>query len=346
MRKLSALLLLILIPSLCDAQIFRRRYNVCPDCQPQPYIPSTVPFVPVPNPDPETKPAPVSTDPNLDIVNEIIPPEVRVRNPNVQCAWVAGEEVFVAAGYPQFKGWGEAAAKTHQWHGADMENIIAGLKSQGVDCKSTRNHDLSIFDYAKAEGVGVYVQIPGHALVCALLTDTTAYMVNNYDDPKLSQRIQKWTRSRFLREWTGVGCCPLFNKRKKPKEPIPTVTPSQPRPAEPTKPIDKPAEPVASGCKCPPPQDLSKITDGLNRLVDSVTVVNKSVGTLSDKVSTIDQRLTTAEGKLANSSPVGQLPPPSAVVPDPRIQEVQDKLAKLEANLKQSGTLHITATPK
>lgn len=319
--------------------------NSCPDNS-FPVSPNNVPFVPIPAPELSNG---VVTQDDLDLVNSIIPVENRVRNPNVQCAWVAGEEIFVSAGYLQFKGWGEAAARTRRWHGAGMSNILAGCDSVGVPYKSTRNGDLSIFEHAKNEGVGVYVQIPGHALVCALLTDKWAYMVNNHDDPKLSQRVEKWSRSRFLREWTRVACCPLH--KKKPKEPV--VTPTQPteptKPSKPAKPKPaEPAKPVEPGCKCPPPQDLSKITDGLGKLVESVSavnnnvgIVNKSVNDLSAKVGSIDQRLVVVEGKLASPS----VPPPSITAPE--VKTIQDKLQKLEDSIrKQSGTLHISVTPK
>lgn len=308
------------------------------------------PYAPIPVSMPEEK-KPDAIDDEMAYVNEVIPVDVRVRNPNVQCAWVAAEEVFVAAGYPQFKGWGESAAKTRRWFGASISHVTAGLDSQNVPYKVTTRHDLSIFDYARKERVGVYVTIPGHALVCGLLTDKAAYMINNYDDQNASKRVEKWSRAKFLSLWTGTACCPCNRKRPKPGEK--PVAPEQPtQPATPAKPIEQP-KPVEPGCKCPPPQDLTKITDGLNKLVDSVTainvnvgVVNKSVGTLSDKVTAIDQRLTVAEGRLAASSPGSQPPPPSATVPDPNIKIIQDKLAALEANLKQSGTLHIKVTPK
>ncbi len=179
--------------------------------------------------------------------------------------------------------------------------------------------------------MGVYVQVPGHALVVLRISGNTAYMLQNYSS---GSKIEKWPLSRFLSSWEGVGCCP----KHKPKKPV--VLP-MPEPATPA-----PAPKVEPATPTPPPQDLSKITDGLGRLVDSVTIVNKSVATLTDKVTTIDQRLVTVEGKLASPPPTVSLPPPSTVTPDPRIQEVQDKLAKLEASLKQSGTLHITVSPK
>lgn len=272
-----------------------------------------------------------------------VPEDMRPRNVSGQCAWDAGESVFGGAGYTEFKGWGRNASRIG-WVGGWVTGVTHAAQAYGIETKVVTNKDYSIFEYAEKAGVPVYIQIavycPNDHAVCLTGLDADyAYILDNNGPPV----VKKWPRRTFDRVWNGIACCPCHRKNPKPVVPAP-VKPSQPKPTEPVKPADQP-KPV-SGCNCPPAQDLKPITDGLNRLVDSVAVVNKSVGDLTTKVGSIDQRLVTVEGKLANPPQVIQLPPPSTVTPDPAIKQMQDKLDKLEANMKQSGTLHITVTPK
>lgn len=165
-------------------------------------------------------------------------------------------------------------------------------------------------------------------------------------------RVGKITGPKDLREFV-LAC--LRKKNRNPPKIGPQPGEVKPEPEKPTAPVKptEPPKPVEPSCKCPPPADLSKITEGISKLTDSVSVVsnnvgivNKSVADLSTKVGAIDQRLVTVEGKL---SKLDTLPPPSTVTcpPDPAIKQMQEKLAKLEKAVRnQSGTLHISVTPK
>jgi len=344
MRLISALLLLCMLPSVADAQLFRRRerYAPCPDGNCQPYSSPEHPSLPV-------APAPeVSPDDASEYVD--IPLDARPRNVNGNCVWNASESVFVGAGYDEFRGISKNAVK-EGWHGAWITNLEAACKTAGIEYRTERNGKTDIFDYAKSEGVPVYIQIQvsrpnDHAVACLGLNDRYAYILDNNGPPV----VQKWSRSKFNAKWNGIACCPLHRKHKKPKEPkgnqTPIVAPVNPetKPAEPTK-------PVVEGCKCPP-ADLSKVTDGLNKLLEAVSTTNKSVGDLSVKVgnveqrvSGIDQRLVVVEG-MQRSCPSGPLPPPPTTTPDPAIKQVQDDLQKLKEQMRQSGTLKVTVAPK
>jgi len=349
MRTLSALLLVCLLPSLANAQLFRRNRG-CPDGNCQPYYgsPSSAPIHPSIAPEPGVAVEPAKDESAIDFTE--IPVDLMVRNENGNCVWCAGEPVFVSAGWESLRGIAHKAMQEgfpnkaiREQGNIDVSNLVSALKDAGVPYKLSRDGSMDIFKYAKEEGVAVYVQIrvikPNDHAVAVVGMDETHVRVLDNNGPK---KIQTWTMERFKRVWNGVACCPLHRKNKKPKEPAtPAVTPTTPK------------EPVGPVAPTTPAPDLSKIIDGLNKLVDSVTAinnnvgtVNKSVGTLNDKVTAIDQRLVTVEGRLAASSPGNQSPPPSTVTPDPNIKVIQDKLAKLEANLKQSGTLHISATQK
>lgn len=335
MKHLSALLLLCLLPSLCDAQLLggifdrRGRRNVCPggDCiQPSNPTPADHPTI---MPEPGVTPAPAKS---IDFVE--VTPEDMPRNQSGQCTWCALMTVFCSAGYESTRHIVDTAVR-EGWHHGEVDNIIGALKAAGIEYKLTTSGDMSIFDHARAEGVGVLIHIRtndprvGHSVAVVGMDANSVRVVDN-NGPKV---IQTWTMDKFKRLWQGTACCPL--KRKKPKPPTApaTPTPTDTTPAGPPKPV------VDSGCKC----DNSKIATALTTLTDAVTATNKSVGDLSSHVASIDQRLVVAEGKLSG---VGQFPPPSVTTPDPAIKAVADELAKLKESLKQSGTLRVTVTPK
>lgn len=339
MRFISTCLLLCLLPSIAEAQLFRRRerYAPCPDGNCQPYSSPEHPSLPV-APAPEVSPEDAS-----EYVD--IPLDARPRNVNGNCVWNASESVFVGAGYDEFRGISKNAVK-EGWHGAWITNLEAACKTAGIEYRTERNGKTDIFDYAKSEGVPVYIQIQvsrpnDHAVACLGLNDRYAYILDNNGPPV----VQKWSRSKFNSKWNGIACCPLHRKNRKPKEPkTPIVAPVVPE----TKPVE-PAKPAVEPCKCPPPADLSKITNGLDKLIDAVSTTNKSVGELSVKVGSveqrvngIDQRLVVVEGMQRSQ---GSLPPPSTTTPD-AIKQVQDDLQKLKEQMRQSGTLKVTVTPK
>lgn len=180
--------------------IFNRRPNV----QPGPYAPA-----PHPSLTPDGNPVPVPAE--MAQYEAIIPAKYRVRNTQGNCTWCAVESVFGAAGYGSFDGIKERAVR-EGWHGAHIGNVVSALKDAGVEYKLVTDGDLSIFDYARKEGVGLLVEIPGHHLACVGLTADAAYMVDNNGPPVIS----KWSRADFLKRWRGIACCPLHKKPNRP----------------------------------------------------------------------------------------------------------------------------------
>jgi hypothetical protein len=224
------------------------------------------------------------------------------------------------------------------WHGNTISDVKAAIRDSGVECIITENRDWSIFDYARKEGVGVYVQIPGHALVCLAVDEKRAYMLDNNGPLK----VQTWPRAKFNQLWDGVACCPKFKLPRifKPKDKPADKPKDDPKPeVKPVKPCDCPKD--QPGCKC----DNKSINDALTKLTEVATLTNKSVGDLSVKVNVLDQRLVAVEGKLAGEKPATP-PPPSAATPDPAIKQIQDELDKLKKNLNGSATLRVTVIPK
>jgi hypothetical protein len=214
-------------------------------------------------------------DPVLDEVDEIIPPEVRARNPNIQCVWSAAEDVLVGAGYTEFKGWAEQGDKEGKG-GSDLSRVQMALDAKGIGYKAQRQRDTSIFDYARQEGVGVYCQVPGHALVCVALTDRYAYVINNYTSEERSKHVEKWPRSKFMNEWTGCSFCPLHRKRPRPDAPkVPETKPTTP--VAPTTPVIQPGPKGDTGPAGPPGKDGASI--------DTTALVNQIAAMVDGKLA-------------------------------------------------------------
>src|SRR5438132_11587838 len=100
MRFVLGILVTLLALTPASAQrhhIFNRNRpdNYCPDC----YTPNYSPRIP--GVTPETEPA---VDTELAEMEKIIPADCRVQNRGPNCGWCALEDVFVAAGYENFKG--------------------------------------------------------------------------------------------------------------------------------------------------------------------------------------------------------------------------------------------------
>jgi hypothetical protein len=297
-------------------------------------------------------------------LEEILPTALRNRNPGIECAYIAAEEVLVAAGYDEFKGWGTTVPNGGRGYGREMAYILAALDERGIEYYSTRNGDTSIFDKARQAKVAVYVQVPGHAYTVLVLTKRYAYIVNNFTAPgpqfntqaeEQSKKVYRVERSYFLRQrWEGIAWCLKCRRKKKDPPVAPAPVPVQPGPLNPTPPVGPPGpvvapppaeKPPAAPCNCPPPQkvDLGPVLDGMAKLTEANVATAKAVGDLAGKIGTIDARLVTVEGKLADAA---KLPPPSTVTPDQIAKAVKDEMAKLRQSLRQSGTLRISVTPK
>jgi hypothetical protein len=300
----------------------------------------------------QNRPAqPEVDEPKPGELDEIIPAEFRTRNPNVQCVWVAASEVLAGAGYSEFQGWGEVGHR-EGFRGSEMGYVLKALDERNIPYKSQRNNrNTDIFDFAHKEGVGVYVQIPGHALVVVRLTHRYAYVINNYSNVEASKKIQRWTRDEFIRRWEGAAFCPLKRKRPRPQQivqpPPQTVPAVQPGPLNPTPPVVHPAPPPAEKpapkeCQCKP-VELGPVNEALVKLTEIAAATSKSVADLGGKVGTLDARIAVVEGKLADAA---TLPPPSATVSPEQLKAVQDELTRLRNSLKQSGTLKVTVLPK
>lgn len=346
MKKILLFLLffLAIVPD-AHGQLFPRifrprdRYPVCPgpDCTPD-YNPSHPPLAPSVEPE--------QPDALIGELDNVIPENLRIRNRQGNCVWCAMEDVFVAAGYDQFKGITERAIR-NGWAGATWSNVESAIKDSGVDVVMSKpgQRDTSIFDYARKEGVGVVVFIPGHALVCLHLDDKTAYMIdNNPSDGSGRLKILKWARSKFDKLWEGYACCP---RKKKPRpNDKPAVKPEVKPDVKPeTKPEIKPVEPP---CKCPAPTDQKAVTDALAKLTEVATLTNQSVQGLTVKVEGVDKRVGEIDKRLSVVEKKQAEPPPSQKPPeaDPRIGQIQNDLDKLRAALKRGGTLNVTITPQ
>ncbi len=302
MRRVLTLVLVLLSVAEADAQLFRRRDRYQPNCPgpncPTPGMPSA-PYKPIPNA--PTAPA----EPEVPVeLEQVIPVELRYRNPGIECAYIAAEEILVAAGYEEFKGWGTAPPTTR--YGREMGFILKAMDDFRVPYKAVRNGDTSIFDHARKEGVGVYVQIPGHALVVVGLDERHAYVINNYTAAgpasvdraeQSSKKVQRWTREKFMRLWEGVACCPL-RKRKRPDAGLPT--PPVPQPTAPALPAPGPkGDPGPAG---PPGKDGASVDTGalvqqISAMIDKKLDDRLAVDHV--KVVEIEKRLAALEGRPA-----------------------------------------------
>ncbi len=338
MRFINALLLAVLLPSLCDAQLFRRRERVYP-CYPE-----FVPSAPHPGLNPEVMPDP-QPDATLTELEAIIPPELRIRNRGGNCGWCALEDVMVAAGYEQFKGI-TARAIQKGWGGNTISNVEAAIRDSGIDALVVKDRSMEIFRHARQEGVGVYVQIPGHALVCLGLDSHHAYMLDNNPDSSGKLSIQKWARNKFDRLWEGVACCP--KRRKKPKEPAGPPAPT------------KPATPAVCPCPVKPTEpaidnktDLKPVMAKIDDLGQSMIKLTETACKITDSLGATNSRLSGVEGRLmavektrcacpGAGTPVVTPPPPS----NAELDKIREDLNKLRQSMKFSGTLTFTVDRK
>jgi hypothetical protein len=343
MRYLIVLLIFLL--SLPDArgQLFRRRDRGCPDnfCQPAP-MPSDghrdYPPVPYVKPKEEPKDEPEGAGPWSEV-----PEDMRPRNFTGQCAWDAGESVFGGAGYTEFKGWGMNASRIG-WVGGWVTGVVKAAKDFGIETKVVQNKDYSIFDYAKAEGVPVYVQImvnrPNDHAVCVTGLDKDyAYVLDNNGPPV----VKKWPRRTFDRVWNGIACCPL-HKKNKPKPVQPDNT--SPVPSQPVKPVE-PVKPAAPQVDLKPlTSKVDELGQAMVKLTESTSKIAEQVSTTNTRMTSVEERLTAAEKARCSCSGAGQTPasPPSVSKDD--LTKVQDELARLKQTLKASGTLRINIDPR
>jgi hypothetical protein len=311
-------------------------------------------YKPIPGSPTPTSPAtvqPQEAEPTSEELDAILPPDLRYRNPGIECAYISAEQVLVSGGYEEFRGWGPSLPKTD--YGREMGYILAALNERGIEYVAVRNGDTSIFEHARRERLPVYVQVPGHAYVVLRLTSRYAYIVNNFtaagpgvvdQAEKASKNVYKIDRNYFLRHrWTGSAFC-LKCRRKKKDQPAVVVQPApvQPGPLNPTPPVN-PATPPAANvvvpppCQCKPAEkvDLKPVTDALAKLTEVAVATNKNVTDLSDKVGDIDKRVTALENK-----------PPPPPQDDSKLKQVQDELDKLREQLKQGGTVRISVLPK
>jgi hypothetical protein len=297
MRTILACLALLLILPDADGQRFRPRYRpVCPDCTP--FVPS--------RPYPEIAPEPSVPDPALTELDEVVPESVRVHNQNGNCVWCAAEDVFFGAGYEQCKGLMRQALEKG-WHGAGIDDVLAVMQRANIPCKVERNRGTEIFEYARKEGVGVYIQIPGHALVCLGLTDRHAYILDNNGLLK----IEKWARSKFDRIWEGVACCPFKRKRPKPTPPAVNPEPTVPAPT----PIPAPT----------PKVDLTPVTDAISKLTERITVLEKTTGPAGPAGK--DGRDGKDGANVDSSALVNQIASQITSLIDSKLRPLTDKLA-------------------
>jgi hypothetical protein len=319
-------------------------------------------YKPIPGSPAPASPAtvqPQDAEPTAEELDVILPPDLRYRNPGIECAYISAEQVLVSGGYEEFRGWGPSLPKTD--YGREMGYILAALNERGIEYVAVRNGDTSIFEHARRERLPVYVQVPGHAYVVLRLTSRYAYIVNNFtasgpqaidQAEKSSKNVYKIDRNYFLRHrWTGSAFC-LKCRRKKKDQPAVVVSPQavpavQPGPLNPTPPVVHPAPPPAEKpalkeCQCKP-VELGPVNEALVKLTEIAAATSKSVADLGGKVGTLDARIAVVEGKLADAA---TLPPPSATVSPEQLKAVQDELARLRNRLKQSGTLKVTVLPK
>lgn len=313
MRTFSALLLLCLLPSLCEAQLLRRlfggrdRERYCPDGYCQPNSPSHPSIKPEPGVAPVVQP--------IDFAE--IPVEFMVSNQGGNCVWCAVETAFSTAGYESVKGLKDRAVR-EGWGGAWITNVISALKDAGIPYKESQNGSMDIFNYAREQGVPVYVQVrvsrpEDHAIVVVGMDDTHVRVLDN-NGPK---KVQTWTMARFKSVWGGRACCPLFRKNRKPRD------------------KDEPAKPIVAPAVCPCDQAaLKALTDRLaalekapannnvNTLTTNVTKLTELMGDQSKAVNSLIGAVNNLEGRVAKLEARGGETPPAKVLS--RIEPVRN----------------------
>lgn len=177
-----------------------------------------------------------------------IPHTYRIRNRGGNCVWAASEAICRTAGYNAFDGIMQRANE-HGWHGAGMSNVVAAMKAANIPYKASRNRDYEFLKEGVRNGSGVYVEIPGHAVVVVGIDDSSVRILDNNG----SLQVQEWSREKFAHQWEGCGIFPIFRRRPfrpspAPNEPHPPLNPNHPvePPPEPdTRPPERPLTPPA-----------------------------------------------------------------------------------------------------
>lgn len=294
MRPLLGLLLLVVLPSFCDAQLFRRRYRECPDGYCQPYQ-RPLPVIPI-----EEQKKPIDF---VDITNDTV-----VKNVGGNCVWATAEAMLLAAGYDEAKGLRDQAVK-NGWNGAWITQLAKVLDNAKIQYKISQNGDMSIFDYARQEGVPVYVQIAvnrpeDHAVEVVGMDATTVRII----DPNATSQIQTWSMEKFKRCWGGRALCPLFRKHRKKKDedqakPIVDAKPCNCKPVD-FGPVEARLVALETAAKTPAKVDLTQVNTAINQLTvnaekqlqissNLTTHVNemvKSVNSLNERVTKLEQK--------------------------------------------------------
>lgn len=314
-------------------QFFRR--NVQPNCPD-----GRCPYPPL-NPMVVVEPAePALPAEDLAKYEALIPAPHRIRNRNGNCVWCAVESVWVSAGYEQFNGI-TARAIQRGWSGATISNVTAALDAAKAPYKVERNGDPAIFAHAEKEGVGVYIQVPkfsNHALVCLSLNERRALILDNNGPPK----IQTWSRAKFDRNWSGIACCPLFKRPKRPDVKPPDHPPVQPsadlsqllKDAEEAKGRLTALESELAGMKAMQAQQgqaLQAVSSNVNTLI---TVVEKIKSSGSSSLP----------GPAGPAGPQGPAGPSGSPADEARIKAVEEDVAALRKQLAQP--IRVRVAPK
>jgi hypothetical protein len=148
-------------------------------------------------------------DAELRVWDVYIPKEYRNRNVNGNCVWCAAETVFMGAGHEQFGGVFKRAVK-EGWAGADLQNVVAYAKRDGVEVVSQRSGGPKILYDAVRNGTGAYIQSQGHAVAVVGIDDDRVVLIDN--NPPSYPGVKIWTRRHFDQWWGGTACYPKVNK--------------------------------------------------------------------------------------------------------------------------------------
>lgn len=257
----------------------------------------------------------------------VIPRELRIRNTHDNCVWAAAETITTAAGWDSFKGITQRAAG-EGWRGAGMDHVIRAYQAAGIQFRAQSSSDRSaaIFQEAMQEGVGCYFQVPGHALVCVGIDESTVRIIDSNGPPE----IQLWSRGFFDRVREGGGCFPLRRR------PVAPACPSCPRPPAdhpsltPEKPSESPKPPAA-------PPEIS--VQDLARLI--AEAVRNELG--STPVKPGKDGRDGLPGPRGEPGPAG---PPGKDADFAAIAALQARVEALEKALTAGGVLRIKITPK
>ena len=303
----------------------------------------------------------------------------RPLNINGNCVWQAAETVFWGGGGLQsFEGLFQRAVR-EGWHGSGMEALISYAETVGVECVYTFRRDYQVlYDGVKA-GCGVYIQVPGHALVLVGIDNESVRVIPGYNVGGSSE-VETWSRGKFDARWQGTACFPkILNWLKRPKpgpedcrpkrpsQPFrpnrpahPSVNPSfptepppeQPKPPEVKPPETKPAEPMG-----PPKPDVNTLLlQELQSLRAEIKTIKTTPGPKGDK------------GEPGTAGPAGPMGPqglpgapgemgPAGKDADPQqVAKLQAEVSALKAELEslkvevktmpRGGSVPIRVVPK